>query len=103
MTLSDLAEDPPGQPNNEGNSTNENNETTGPTNRWDGNSTNEGNATVPSPAPDYSRPIVDTLPAAEVNGKTAKLHGALMDAGGQALTERLLLSFRPNPKENGSG
>ena len=44
------------------------------------------------------------MPAAEVNGTTAKLHGALMDAGGQAPTERgFLLSFRPNPKENGSG
>ena len=130
VTLSDLAEDPPGQPNDEGNSTNENNQTGGnqsnpennettdqtnpvvdgntttdPTNPGvDGNSTNEGNATVPSPVPDYSPPIVDTLPAGEVNGTSAKLHGALMDTGGQAPTERgFLLSFRPNPKENGSG
>ena len=110
VTLSDLAEDPPGQPNNEGNSTNENNqteknETTDPTNPGvDGNSSKEGNATVPSPVPDYFRPIVDTLPAAEVNGTTAQLHGALMDTGGQVPTERgFLLSFRPNPKENDSG
>ena len=105
VTLTDLYEEPPGQSNNEGNSSSDGNSTTGETNPVvDGNSTNEGNASVPSPVPDYFRPIVDTLPAGEVNGTTAKLHGAVMDKGGRAPTEfGFLLSSRPNPKENAVG
>jgi formylglycine-generating enzyme len=105
VTLTDVYEAPPGQSNNDGNSSSDGNTTTDPTNPVvDGNSSNEGNATIPSPVPEYFRPIVDTLPAGEVNGTTAKLHGSVMDTGGWAPTEfGFLLSSRPNPKENSSG
>ena len=131
VTLTDQYEAPPGQSNNDGNSSSDSNSTTGETNPVvdgntttdptnpvlegnastgetnpvvDGNSTNEGNATIPSPVPDYFRPLVDTLPAGEVNGTTAKLHGSVMDTGGLTPTEfGFLLSSRPNPKENASG
>jgi len=105
VMLTDLYEAPPGQSNNDGNSSSDGNTTTGITNPVvDGNSSNEGNATIPSLVPDYFRPIVDTLPVGEVNGTTAKLHGSVMDTGGLTLTEfGFLLSSRPNPKDNASG
>ena len=105
VTLTDVYEDSSGQSNNDGNSSSDGNTTTGITNPGvDGNSTNEGNASVPSPVPDYFRPIVDTLPVGEVNGTTVKLHGSVMDTGGLATTEfGFLLSSRPNPMEKGSG
>ena len=96
VTLTDVYEAPPGQSNNDGNSNSEGNTTTGITNPGvDGNSTNEGNVTIPSPVPDYFRPIVDTLPVGEVNRTMTQLHGAIVDAGAYPNAVRVLLSSSP--------
>ncbi len=104
VTLTDVYEAPPGHSNNDGNSSSDGNTTTGITNPGaDGNSTNEGNVTIPSPVPDYFRPIVDTLPVGEVNGTMAKLHGAIVDAGGRTSTQfGFLLSLKPDPRLGGA-